>query len=96
MPAAVGGADTGGGLAGLAKKFCLTGTSSMVRAEAWKPRCTWKEIKRLHPKASTMFYVPLCSLQHSARRLRRMQRIEASEYHHLVARFDRLHRLRRL
>jgi len=33
MPAAVGGGDFGSGLAGLAKKFCLTGASSMA-AEA--------------------------------------------------------------
>ena len=30
-PAAMGGgADTGSGLVGIAKKFCLTGTSSMM------------------------------------------------------------------
>lgn len=37
MPAAVGGADTGGGMAGLAKKFCLTGASSMLAEGATFP-----------------------------------------------------------
>ena len=38
MPAAaMGGGDTGGGLAGLATKFCLTGASSMLAEGATFP-----------------------------------------------------------
>ena len=37
MPASMGGADTGSGIAGLAKKFCLTGASSMLAEGATFP-----------------------------------------------------------
>ena len=37
MPAATGGGDFGSGIAGIAKKFCLTGTASMLAEGATFP-----------------------------------------------------------
>jgi hypothetical protein len=52
MPSATGGGDFGSGLAGIAKKFCLTGTSSMMAEGATFPVDITKTRLQLQGQAS--------------------------------------------
>ena len=66
MPAAVGGADTGGGIAGLAKKFCLTGASSMLAEGATFPVDITKTRLQLQGQVRVSIHRETC-LSQSAR-----------------------------
>ena len=66
MPAAVGGADTGGGIAGLAKKFMLTGASSMLAEGATFPVDITKTRLQLQGQVRAAIHRETC-LSQSAR-----------------------------
>jgi len=67
MPAAaMGGGDTGGGLAGLATKFCLTGASSMLAEGATFPVDITKTRLQLQGQVRVSIHTETC-LSQSAR-----------------------------